>query len=115
MNKHSNRCAMALALLVGLSACSQPDPTPLEPVQEVRTCESIRDDVIALTEKNPVSIVKIYEPTVVMTKPKKVSCSGRAMLSNSMEATVYYRAFEDPEGGWLVEYSENTLEKTGAK
>lgn len=106
---------MALALIAGLAGCNQPAPTPAEPIKEVRTCESIRADVIAISEKNPVNIIKIYDPKAVVTEPKKVSCSGRAALSNAMEATVYYRAFEDEEGDWMVEYSENPLDKAGGK
>lgn len=103
---------IAFAFVACLTGCGgKTTSTAAEtPAESIRTCETIRADVIRLTEKNPTSIVKIYNPVTVKNEQKKVSCSGRAMLSNAQEAIVYYRAFEDPEGDWLVEYAEKPLD-----
>ena len=82
-------------------------PTP----KVARTCESIRPDVVRVAATNGVVIVKIYEPVTLLTEPKKVSCSGRAVVSTGVEAQIYYRSFQDEEGDWMIQYAEQPLEK----
>ena len=101
-------CVLALLL----SACGSADRQPTPPVAEVvRTCESIRSDIIKLAGERGFTIVKIYEPTTIKTEPKKVSCTGRAVVGTGEEAKIYYRNYQDQEGDWLVQYSEVPLEK----
>lgn len=100
----------ALALL--LAGCgTEPDESWPKPTETIRTCESIRDEIIMLAEERGVTIVKIYEPTPVKIEPKKVSCKGRAVVGSGQEATIFYRAYEDEEGDWLIQYAEEPLEE----
>ncbi len=120
MNAHTNRALMALAILTGVSACGESTPTDetateVAATEPVRTCENIREQVILLSERNVAAnvntIIKIYDPKTVKAEPGKVSCSGRAILSNAEETTVYYRAYQDSDGEWLIEFNEKPLEK----
>lgn len=115
-----NRAALALVLSAGLAACGDNKPAEDEAAEiakaePARTCESIRERIVLLSERNAGTsnntIVKIYDPKTVKSEPSKVSCSGRAMLSNAQEATVYYRSYKDADGEWLIEYNEKPLEK----
>lgn len=116
-----DRAALALVLAAGLAACgdnqsAKDEAAEIAKVEPARTCESIREQIVLLTERNVGknsnnTIVKIYDPKTVKSEPSKVSCSGRAMLSNAQEATVYYRTYKDADGEWLIEYNEKPLEK----
>jgi len=101
--------SLAASILISCGGTEKP-PEP-ESAKPVRTCESIRDDIISLAMERGVSIVKIYDPSPVKIEAKKVSCVGRAMVSSGQETKLYYRNYVDQEGDWLVEYSEEPLEK----
>jgi hypothetical protein len=117
MNKHNY---WVLALAANLTACGGSAPSTntetaseagaAAPSIESRTCESIRSDVIHIAAGNGVNIVKIYDPKVVKSEPKKISCSGRALVSSGQEATLYYRDSQDADGDWLVQYAETPLD-----
>lgn len=95
-----------------LSACGGAESAPEPEVTEtVRTCESIRDDIINLATERGVNIVKIYNPSPVKIEATNISCVGRAMVSSGEEAKLFYRNYVDQEGDWLLEYSEEPLEK----
>lgn len=109
---------VAAASLVALIGCNSSQTAPgssdtsATPVPEmVRTCESIRADIIGLATQRGVSIVKIYDPKAIKIEPKKVSCSGRAVVSSAQQTKLYYRNYMDEEGDWLLEYAEQPLEK----
>lgn len=74
------------------------------------TCDTVRAEVIRVAANNGVNIVKIYEPKTIKSTPTKAVCSGRALVSSGQQAAVYYRTFQDADGDWLVEYSENRLD-----
>ncbi|PZT90761.1 MAG: hypothetical protein DI625_17140 [Sphingomonas sp.] len=99
--------------MILLSACGLDEPADnlasTEPV-EVRTCESIRDDVIRIAGQNGVNIVKIYEPQTLVDTPDKLDCSGRVLVSSGQEAKLYYRSFKDADGDRLVQYSEQKMD-----
>ncbi len=101
-------------LVASLSACGpnggQPAPASPPTPQIVRTCDSIRPEVIRTAAANGVSIVKIYNPRTIKSEPKKVSCSGRALVSSGQEAKIYYRDFQDDDGDWLIQYAEKPLD-----
>lgn len=104
--------------LLLLSACGEPSQTTTggnadsPPTPEiVRTCESIRPEVIRVAATNGVTVVKIYDPTTIKAEPKKISCTGRALVSTGQEAKIYYRDVQDEDGDWLIQYSEQPLEK----
>lgn len=120
------RYASFAAALLLLSACDKaPTPqldnpgtvisdvpsTASPPPEVVRTCESIRPDVIRVAGDNGVTIVKIYDPKTISAEPKHISCSGRALVSSGVEAKIYYRNFQDGDGDWLVQYAEQPFEK----
>lgn len=104
------------AVLMGLfmlAACSPDKPAenvPSVETTEVRTCESIRDDIIRIAGQNGVNVVKIYDPKTIRDTPKKLDCTGRAMVSSGQEATIFYRSFEDADGDRLVQYSEQKMD-----
>ena len=106
------RLAIGALVSIPLSACGSAtnEPAP-KPSVTVRTCESIREGIIRLAGERGVTIVKIYEPTPIKIEPKKVSCTGRAVVSSGQEAKIYYRAYQDQEGDWLLQYAEEPLEK----
>ena len=61
-------CVLALLL----SACGSADRQPTPPVAEVvRTCESIRSDIIKLAGERGFTIVKIYEPTTIKNRAQE--------------------------------------------
>lgn len=107
-----SKLALAALALMPLAACGsgETEPAP-KPTETVRTCESIREGITRLAGERGVTIVKIYEPTPVKIEPKKVSCTGRAVVSSGQEAKIYYRAYQDQEGDWLLQYAEEPLEK----
>ncbi len=115
MNRYSY---LTITLAVVLSACGgEGSSTNTETVSEtatrpveVRTCESVRSEVIRIAAGNGVNIVKIYDPKVVRSQPKKISCSGRALVSSGQEAVIYYRDSQDTDGDWLVQYAEEPLD-----
>lgn len=104
---------LAIRVMVLLSACGMEEPTDnlasTEPA-EVRTCESIRDDVIRIAGQNGVHVVKIYEPKTIVDTPDKLDCSGRVLVSSGQETTLYYRSFKDADGDRLVQYSERKMD-----
>ena len=98
----------ALACMSLLAACGSEESAG--PVAEtIRSCDSIRNDIIDLARTQGVTIVKIYEPKTIINEPKLVSCSGRVVLSTRQETTLYYSNYEDQEGDWLLEYSDEPL------
>lgn len=109
------RALTIAAVLLPLAACGETKSSDegliVEQQERVRTCESIREDIIRLAGERGVIVVQIYEPTPVKIEPKKVSCKGRAVTGSAQETTVYYRAFEDQEGDWMIEYSEAPLDE----
>ncbi len=108
----NNKLALAALGLLPLAACgSATNELEPKPTETVRTCESIREGIIRLAGERGVTIVKIYEPTAVKIEQKKVSCTGRAVVSSGQEAKIYYRAYQDQEGDWLLQYAEEPLEK----
>ncbi len=115
MNKYSY---VAITLAAMLSACgdggsstnTETVSAATTPSVEAGTCESIRPDVIRIAAGNGVNIVKIYDPKVVKSEPKKISCSGRALVSSGQEAVIYYRDSQDADGDWLVQYAEEPLD-----
>ena len=111
---------LALTLAGCLAACGENKPTEdavaeVAQAEPVRTCESIRAQVVLLSERNAATnintIVKIYDPKTVKSEPSEIRCSGRAMLSNAEESTVHYRAFQDADGEWLIEFNDKPFEK----
>ncbi|MBA2935313.1 hypothetical protein HZF05_14590 [Sphingomonas sp. CGMCC 1.13654] len=101
---------VSIILLAGfLSACGSNDNPPPAP-EIVRTCESIRSDVIRIAATNGVTMVKIYDPKTLKTGPKEISCSGRVLVSSGQSTTLYYRDSQDEDGDWLVQYAEQPLE-----
>ena len=108
-----------LAALALLSACGEPSGTTTTggdadsaPTSEiVRTCESIIPEVIRVAATNGVTVVKIYDPKAIKTEPKKISCTGRVLVSTGQEAKIYYRDMQDEDGDWLIQYAEQPLEK----
>ena len=106
------KLAIGALAAIPLTACGSAtnEPAP-KPTETVRTCESIHKSIIRLAGEHSVTIVKIYEPTQVKIEPKKVSCTGRAVVSSGQEAKLYYRAYQDQEGDWLLQYAEEPLEK----
>ncbi len=74
----------------------------------MKTCESIRDDIVELSEKDRASrgyaIVKIYEPVEVSRSNEKLSCEGRASWSDQDETKLKYSTYKDSEGEWMLEY-----------
>lgn len=111
---------LVLAVAVSLAACSDNKPTEgdetgVAQAESVRTCESIRAQVVLLSERNAATnittIVKIYDPKTVKTEPNEIRCSGRAILSNAEEATVHYRAFQDADEEWLIEFNDKPFDK----
>lgn len=106
------RLAIGALAAIHLTACGSTtnDPAP-KPTETVRTCESIREGIIRLAGERGVTVVKIYEPKPVKIEPKKVSCVGRAVVGTGQETTVYYRSYQDQEGDWLLQYSEQPLEQ----
>lgn len=89
----------------GGEATASPQP------EIVRTCESIRPEVIRVAATNGVTIVKIYDPTTIKAEPKKISCTGRVLVSTGAEGTFYYRDMQDEDGDWLIQYADQPLEK----
>lgn len=111
---------LAVALAGGLTGCgdnkpAEDDAAEVAQAEPVRTCESIRAQVVLLSERNAATnintIVKIYDPKTVKSEPSEIRCSGRAMLSNAEESTVHYRAFQDADGEWLIEFNDKPFEK----
>lgn len=103
----------ALASVAFLSACGSEEETQeaAVPVAEpIRSCDSIRDGIIDLASTRGVTIVKIYEPKTITDEPKMISCSGRAVVDSGQQAKLYYRNYQDQEGDWLLEYSEQPFE-----
>lgn len=108
-----------LAALALLSACSEPSETAttggdadsVATPKIVRTCESIIPEVIRVAATNGVTVVKIYDPKTIKTEPKKISCTGRVLVSTGQEATIYYRDMQDKDGDWLIQYAEQPLEQ----
>lgn len=104
---------LAIATTVLLSACGLDEAVEnlaSTELAEVRTCESIRDDVIRAAGQNGVNIVKIYDPKTVTDTPDKLTCTGRALVSSGQEAKIYYRSFKDADGDRLIQYSEEKLD-----
>jgi hypothetical protein len=106
------------AALLLLSACGEPSQTTIggkadsAPTPEiVRTCESIIPEVIRVAATNGVTVVKIYDPKIIKTEPKKISCTGRVLVSTGQEAKIYYRDMQDKDGDWLIQYAEQPLEQ----
>lgn len=99
------------ACLTGCDAGEEATAPAASPTAEfVRTCDSITPEVIRTAATNGVTIVKIYDPKTIKTEPKKISCSGRALVSSGQEATIYYRSFQDEDGDWLIRYAEQRLD-----
>lgn len=106
-------CALLAATLLsacGGSASQTTNASASTKVERPRTCESIRPEVIRIASGNGVNIVKIYDPKTIGSGPKKVTCSGRALLSGGQEALFYYRNYQDADGDWLVEYNDNKMD-----
>lgn len=101
---------MASILLTGCGLDEAVDNLALEEQFEVRTCESIRDEVIRIAAQNGVNVVKIYDPETILDTPDKLTCTGRAMVSSGQEAKIYYRSFKDADGDRLIQYSEEKLD-----
>jgi hypothetical protein len=76
--------------------------------QTSETCDSLRDQVVELTEKDRASrgyaLVKIYEPTEVSRSPEELKCTGRASWSDGDETGIAYRSYTDSEGEQMIEY-----------
>jgi hypothetical protein len=115
----NSKLGYALVFAAFLTACggastsgndTAPATSDAGVTEEARTCASIRSYVIKTAAENGVNIVKIYNPKTILNEPKKVSCSGRALVGSGQEAIVYYRNYQDSDGDWLVEYSERRLD-----
>lgn len=103
----------ALALMAAVTACGfETASEPPEAAAAADTCESIRGEIIKQAKDNGFKLVQIYEPKTILNEPNKVSCSGRALVSDMSERTLYYRTYKDQEGTWLVEYNTEPLETT---
>lgn len=105
------RLALTLSIALSLSACdSGEQPSQPAETEPVRTCESIRAEVIRIAAGNGINIVKTYVPKALVSTPDKICCSGLALVSSGQEARIFYREFKDAEGDWLVQYSETALD-----
>ena len=80
------KLAIGALAAIPLTACGSAtnEPAPKQ-TETVRTCETIREGIIRLAGERGVTIVKIYEPTPVKIEPKKVSCTGRAVVGIAAE------------------------------
>jgi hypothetical protein len=103
----SKKISQKIALLVGgamvccLASCKS--------IQKVsQTCDSLRDEVVKLTEKDRASrgfaLVKIYEPTEVSRTSEELKCTGKASWSDGDETGIDYRSYIDREGERMLEY-----------
>lgn len=89
------------AIAYGLVGCNS--------IQQVsESCDSLRDQVVELTEKDRASrgfaLVKIYEPTEVSKSSSELKCSGKASWSDGDETGITYRSYTDREGERMLEY-----------
>ena len=89
------------AIVCGLAGC-----TSIHQASE--TCDSLRDQVVDLTEKDRASrgfaLVKIYEPTEVSRSSGELKCTGKASWSDGDETGIAYRSYTDSEGEQMIEY-----------
>ena len=76
--------------------------------QTSETCDSLRDQVVELTEKDRASrgfaLVKIYAPTEVSRSSEELKCTGKASWSDGDETGIAYRSYTDSEGEQMIEY-----------
>ncbi|QGP77773.1 hypothetical protein [Sphingobium sp. CAP-1] len=113
---HKQLMIAALLLVAGCGEAPTSQSTGGEadraaPSEIVRTCESIRSEVIRVAATNGVKVVKIYNPKTIKAEPKKISCKGRVLVSSGAEAEIYYRDMQDEDGDWLIQYAEQPLEE----
>lgn|GEM_PF-1786292 len=93
-------------LLSSAIACCLASCSSIQQASE--TCDSLRDHVVELTEKDRASrgfaLVKIYEPTEVSRSSEELKCTGRASWSDGDETGIAYRSYTDSEGEQMIEY-----------
>ena len=113
---------MKAALTIGLPVCvllvagcgggetTENNTVAVQAHIDANTCDTIRAEVIRVAATNGVNIVKVYDPKTIKSTPTKAVCSGRALVSSGQEAKIYYRNYQDADGDWLVDYSDNRLD-----
>jgi hypothetical protein len=96
----------ATLLLSGAAVCWLASCKSIQQVSH--TCDSLRDQVVEMTEKDRASrgfaLVKIYEPTQVSKTDGELKCTGKASWSDGDETGIAYRSYTDREGEQMLEY-----------
>ena len=76
--------------------------------QALASCESIRPDIIELSEKDRVAkgyaLVAIYEPTEVSKSDTELVCRGKASWSDNDETLITYKQYIDQEGALMLQF-----------
>ncbi len=101
----SQKIAIAVVVAVTNIGCGS---LPTKVDQALSNCESIRSEIIELSEKDRASrgyaLVAIYEPLEVSKSENMLNCQGKASWSDSDTTQIKYKQYIDSEGVIMLEY-----------
>lgn len=73
------------------------------------SCQAIKTEIIEISQEDPYPeyrITKIYEPREIARSDTEIKCEGIASWGDATETKIVFRAYEDREGEWMLEFGD---------